>query len=136
MVRLMRLQEPVDRVVSAGDGGLSLTAVWCWVGIVVQVRGAFAHRAVAQLGSAPALGAGCRGFKSRQPDEWDSGDRAGHGRAPLLAPGGLAISCRRRQRLGAGIRGHFPCETCIIVLPAPNVLSKKFLFFAQRLRQR
>ena len=28
----------------------------------------WAHRAVAQFGSAPALGAGCRRFKSCQPD--------------------------------------------------------------------
>ena len=37
-VRLMRLQEPVDAVVSAGCGGLSLTAVRCWVGILGRVR--------------------------------------------------------------------------------------------------
>ena len=62
------LQHLTDAVVSAGDEGLLLTAVRCWLGILGRVRGAFAHRAVAQLGSAPALGAGCRGFESRQPD--------------------------------------------------------------------
>src|SRR4051812_33756097 len=35
-------------------------------------------RGVAQLGSAPALGAGGRGFKSRHPDAWGAGHVARH----------------------------------------------------------
>ena len=39
-----------------------------WATIAIRACAIGHIRAVAQFGSAPALGAGCRGFKSRRPD--------------------------------------------------------------------
>jgi hypothetical protein len=53
------------------------------------------HRGVAQPGSAPALGAGGRGFKSRRPDHLEEGRTA-----PVPGEGtGALVSVDRADRV-------------------------------------